>query len=217
MNRNKLLFAAMLLFVLSLSSFAYTAPAQLGVDWDFPRIEHYNMVLSYPWTKSLEDAKSCVIDNFVGVVQTTVIDTLTADPYYWNVSMNPGFHMCYLGPNCRDYTPESSGAYWDYHGRTPGFPLYPLNLSQFRMALEVIVADFKGTWLSNIFKYINVRIDQVIPPANSFWFNPCISPYPGSWTTAENILLGAGFTWDKGPDGIGHTADDKWVCPNGMV
>ena len=215
MNKSKLLYAMLLIFALSVSSFIYMTPAANA--YDYPRIDDYYMVMAYPRTYALEKAMACEIDNFVGAIVVSDIETLMGDPYYWNIDMRPGFHMCYVGPNCRDYTPDSSGQWWQYHGRTPGFPLYPLNMSQFRMALEIIVAGFKDAWIAAIYGYINVRIDQVIPPANAYWFNPCISPYPSDWTIAESILTGAGFGWNYGPDSTPHTTDDIWTCPDGTV
>lgn len=216
---GKILLPVLLVLLLSTSSFIFASPMpqiQL-LPFDFPRLDDLFFVLAYPRAYSLEKAKACEIDNFVGAVQTGDINTLTGPPYNWAISMQPGFHMCYIGPNCRDVTPSSSGADWNYHGRTPGFKLYPINVSQFRMALEIIVSGFKDAWLAAIYGYINVRIDQTVPPANAYWFNPCITYYPSDWAIAENLLLGAGFTWSYGSDATPHTADDKWTCPDGMV
>ena len=217
MHRNKMLSA--FVWVLLLSMIATVIPVAVSTpeEWDFPRLDNLNFVLAYPRSYAMEKARAGEIDNFVGAISPDDVRELTSDPYYWNISMNPGYHMCYIAPNCRPVTPESSGTYWNYHGRTPGFELYPLNISQFRMALEVIVAGFKDEWLAAQYEFINVRLDMCIPPANAYWHNPCIGNYPGDWSIAEDMLLGAGFTWDVGPDATPHTEDDIWICPNGMV
>jgi len=215
MKKNILVSIAVALVVLLVANVGVGFAS--GSSWDYPRIDTLYEVIAYPYTYSLEKAKACEMDTYYSAIRTVEVETLKNPPYGWSVSMNPGFHMCYLGPNCRPYTPESSGKWWNYHGRTPGFPLYPLNISQFRLALELMVGCLKDTWLPEIFGYINVRLDQCVPPANEFWFNPYIPPYPYNFELAEQVLLGAGFQWDYGPDGMPHTTDDKWVCPNGMV
>ena len=123
--------------------------------------------------------------------------------------------MGYIGVNCRPVTPSSSGQYTDYHGRTPGFSLYPLNISAFRFALEVIVSGLKDAWISSLWS--NERLDHLVLPGNVLWYNPNVPYYPSDWTIAESILIGAGFGWDYGPDSVPHTPDDKWTCPDGTV
>ncbi|MEM2111412.1 MAG: hypothetical protein QXX08_05995, partial [Candidatus Bathyarchaeia archaeon] len=209
--RNVLLSSLTMLLLLLATSYTPFVRPQLP-KWDFPQLDDYYMTIVTG--NRLEAAQNCYIDNIVDPTPYEY-EVLTTYPYNWNASIQQSLgYMSYIGVNCRDYTPESSGEYWDYHGRTPGFPLYPLNLSAFRMALEIIVAGFKDEWINYL---TNSRLDHVVLPSNEYWHNPWVPEYPEEWTIAENILLGAGFTWDKGTDGIGHTADDKWVCPNGMV
>jgi hypothetical protein len=206
----------MLLVVLLSGTGFILAKTQPGmtIPWDYPRLDTIYMVLAYPRTYAMEKARACEIDNFIGAIVADDVRELTED-YGWSISANTGFHMCNLGVNCRVTCPDSAGAWWDYHGRTVGFPLYPLELSQFRMALEIIVSGFKTAWIASIYEFINVRIDQVVPPANEYWFNPCITEYESDWAVAEAMLVGAGFTWDIGPDATPHTTDDTWMMPNG--
>jgi ABC-type transport system substrate-binding protein len=192
---------------------------QMRSSWDYPRLDNLYMVIAYPEIYALEVARACAIDNFVNATKPNYILELTNPPYNWSISENPGFHMAYLGINCRDVTPETSGQYWDYHGRTPGLPLYPLNLSAFRTALELIVSGWKTGWVAELYSFLATRLDQVIPPANKYWYNPCITEYPSpwnvAWTIAEQTLVGAGFVWNLGPDSLKHTTDDSWLMPNG--
>jgi len=216
MNRKMLLYTIPLILVLSMSYFIAPTPASTST-YDFPRLDDLYETIAFPRTYALSAAQSCQIDNYLGMTVVADINVMHAAPYYWNISLNPGFHECYIGINCREVTIDTSGSEYNYHGRTPGFNLYPLNISQFRYALEVIVSGFKSAWLTDIYGFIVLRQDKVVPPANAFWYNPCIPLYPSDWSLAESLLTGAGFVWDKGPDATGHTADDKWTCPNGLV
>ena len=177
-------------------------------EWDFPRLDEILFVIKYPYTVAIEAAKACEIDTYVGAIRTDEVETLKNPPYNWTVTAAPGFHMCYLGVNCRDVTPPESGAYFNYHNRQPGFPLYPLNISQFRYALELMVGCDKDVWIPDIYGYINVRLDTCVPPANVYWYHPGITPYPKDWDAAAEILYAAGFT--------GTIGGNDWVMPNGV-
>lgn len=202
------------LFVLLLSS-TYVASSQRSslqqlADWDFPRLNEIYMIEAYPSDVAMDKVKAGEIDTFVGAIRRDQVEELNASG--WNISMNPGFHMCYLGINCRDATPNSSGVYSDYHGRTPGFELYPLNISAFRWALHLLIGDRKEALIKEGFmdpreyEPINVRLDTVVPPANKFWFSQDIPPVPYDPVEAYNVLTAAGFSNDTG----------YWVCPNGQ-
>jgi hypothetical protein len=218
MQRSKALkigIPVFLILLLSISIFAFATPQIEEIpDWDFPRLDELWMIEAYPRTVSMEKARACDIDNFIGAIVVDDVDELVG--LGWSASMNPGFHMCYAGPNCRDYTPDSSGVWWDNGGRLPGDPLYPMNISQFRMALELVVGCEKDAWIAEIYGFINVRLDTDIPPASSYWYNPYIAPYAEDWAKARNVLLGAGFTHDMGADATPHTGDDIWYMPNGV-
>jgi ABC-type transport system substrate-binding protein len=219
MQRNRVLKIAITAifvasFAIGIVAFAKPAVQEYQLNWDWPRLDELFMIEGYPRGVAQEKALACDIDMNLGMIVAD--DVRELEGLGWGISQNPGYHMCYGGPNCRDYTPDSSGVYWDYHGRTPGFSLYPLNISGFRLALELIIGCEKDAWIAEIYEFINVRLDASIPPANAFWYNPYIPPYPEDPAKAETILLGAGFTWDKGADATGHTTDDIWYCPNGM-
>jgi ABC-type transport system substrate-binding protein len=216
-NLLKIGLSAFLVLLLTVSYFVFASPPQVQdiPDWDFPRLDEIYMVEAYPAATAIVKAKTCDIDSFIGAIRPG--DVRELEDIGWTVTMNPGFHMCYLGVNCRDTAPDTAGAYFSYHGRLPGFELYPLNISNFRLALELIVGCEKDAWLAEIYEFINVRLDQCVPPANEYWFNPYIPPYPEDWDQAEALLLAAGFTWDKGADGIEHTTDDVWRMPNGKI
>ncbi|MEM4704540.1 MAG: hypothetical protein QXJ02_05680, partial [Candidatus Bathyarchaeia archaeon] len=206
MEKKTFLKIAFPLIAVLLLSQAFTTSA--NAQWDFPRLDEILFKIKYPYTVSLEAAKSCEIDTYVGAIRTVEVETLKNPPYGWTVTASPGFHMCYIGVNCRDVTPETSGERVDYHGRTPGFELYPLNLTAFRYALELIVGCQKTVWINDIFGYINVRLDTNVPPANVKWYNPSIMPYPMDWDEAYNTLVADGFS--------GTIGGDNWLMPNGQ-
>lgn len=197
------------ILLISVSYFAFAnAPAVQHIpDWDFPQLDELVMIEKYPWDVALESALACDIDTYWGAIRTGEVDELRAAG--WNYSSAAGFHMCYIGFNCRDEALETSGAYYDYHGRTAAtFPsYYPLNISSFRLALQYIVGCEKDAWIAEIYGYINVRLDQCIPPANAYWFNPYITPYPEDWAMAYDTLIEAGFS--------GTIGGDDWIMPNG--
>jgi hypothetical protein len=165
--------------------------------------------IEYPFTVSLDAAKACQIDTYVGAIRSIEINPLKDPPYNWTVTSAPGFHMCYIGVNCRNLTPETSGHYINYHNRQPGFSLYPLNISAFRYALELIVSGYKDAWIWDIYSSVNVRLDTCVPPANVYWYNPEITPYPKDWDEAAEILQAAGFN--------GTPMGNDWIMPNGVT
>jgi hypothetical protein len=176
--------------------------------WDFPRLDELLFVIKYPYTVSLEAAKACEIETYIGAIRVAEVETLKGAPYNWQVTAAPGFHMCYIGINCRGITPETSGGTQNYHNREPGFALYPLELAPFRYALELIVGCEKDVWITDIYGYINVRLDTCVPPANVYWYNPEITPYPEDWDQAVEMLYAAGFT--------GTPGGNDWIMPNSV-
>jgi ABC-type transport system substrate-binding protein len=81
-----------------------------------------------------------------------------------------------------------------------------LELAPFRYALELIVGCEKDVWITDIYGYINVRLDTTVPPANVYWYNPEITPYPEDWDQACEMLYAAGFT--------GTPGGNDWIMPN---
>jgi len=180
--------------------------------YDFPRLDTLYCVEAWPWDTALTMAKECKIDEFKGAIQTSAINDLRA--LDWTVTNSGGgLHYCYLGFNCRDYVPSSGGSpFYDYHGRLPGFALFPVNESSFRHALPYIYGCNKTAWIWNIYQYINIRVDFPMPTGFTEWRNPYITEYPLDWALAEDILLENGFTVNKG----GHPTDRTywiWYCP----
>jgi len=133
--------------------------------------------------------------------------------YPWSISMNPGFHMCYLGINCRQYPPvlgpdepKITGAPYDWENRGPDFELWPLNESDFRLALHYLIGCKKDEWIATLYEFINVRLDTCVPPANLFYYNREIPPMPYNPTEAMRLLNELGWS----------NATGKWIhTPSG--
>lgn len=186
---------------------------ELEPAFQFPALNTMYMQESWPWTTALVDAEACKIDVYLGAIQTSAIDTLSG--LGWTVTHSGGgLHYCYLGINCRDYSPSTGASpFVDYHGRpNGGFALFPLNVSSFRYALPYIVGCEKTAWCWNLLSYIVVRNDFPMPTGFTQWRNPYIIGYfAEDWTFAEDILLENGFTVTKG------NPNDRttwiWYCP----
>jgi len=192
--------------IITMALLMLSQPLTVAAQWDFPRLDELLLVIKYPYTVSLEAAKACEIETYIGAIRVAEVETLAGDPYYWQITAAPGFHMCYIGINCRGTTIETSGTVQNYHNRQPGFALYPLELAPFRYALELIVGCEKDVWITDIYGYINVRLDTTVPPANVYWYNPDIEPYPEDWDLAAEMLYAAGFT--------GTILGNDWIMPN---
>jgi peptide/nickel transport system substrate-binding protein len=177
---------------------------------EFPRLDEAIGVVAYPEAAAMSKARAGEIDNVMGMINPDNVEELMG--LGWSISANPGFHMCYLGINCRPYTPETSGqpssggTQPPYGVRPPGWPLYPLNITEFRYALHLLIGCQKTDWIAEIYRFINVRLDTTIPPASVFWFNPEITPVPYDPVQAYQLLRSAGFSNSTG----------IWIMPNGQ-
>jgi len=71
----------------------------------------------------------------------------------------------------------------------------PLNDPAFRKALaHVIPKELICEAILSGFAEVG---GSVIAPANKFWHNPAVKPYPNDINKARDILAKAGYTWDK--------------------
>ena len=149
--------------------------------YDFPRLNTLYCVEAWPWTTALTMAQECKIDDYLSAIQTSAIDSLNLT-YSWTVTHSGGaMHYCYMGFNCREYAPTSPlypTDWTDYHGRTPGFALFPLNESSFRYALPFMYGCNKTAWCWNLLSYIVVRNDFPMPSGFTEWRNPFITEFP---------------------------------------
>ena len=218
MHREKILKIAIPLLSILLLNSVYLLVANAGTcnplplyPYDFPRLDTLYMVEAWPAATALTMALECKIDVYLGANTVAEIETLQAAG--WTVTHSyGGLHYCYVGFNCRENQPPWDHMWYDYHGRTPGFNLFPLNVSSFRLALSYIIGCEKTAWLWDIYSYIVVRNDFPMPPGFGEWRNPYILEYPEDWELALDILIENGFTYTDN----GHPEDRTyWIryCP----
>jgi peptide/nickel transport system substrate-binding protein len=183
-----------------------------GVGWTQANVDGLKAYIK-------SDVSSDLIFEEIRVTQVYFEVTYRQGSVGWSISANPGFHMCNFGINCRPVTagtdaggPSTGGVTADYNlggnggPRTAGWPLYPLNITEFRYALNLLIGCQKTAWIASLYRFINVRLDTTIPPASVYWFNSALPPVPYDPTLALATLTGAGFSNSTG----------KWICPNGQ-
>jgi peptide/nickel transport system substrate-binding protein len=78
-----------------------------------------------------------------------------------------------------------------YHTRRP-----PLNDPAFRKAIAHVIP--KELIIEAILSGLADPGGSVIAPANKFWHNPAVKPFPEDFNKAKKILADAGYTWKKG-------------------
>ncbi len=77
-----------------------------------------------------------------------------------------------------------------YHTRRP-----PLNDPAFRKALAHLIP--KDLIIQAVLSGYADKGGSVIGPANKYWHNPSVKPFPTDLNMAKKILADAGYTWDK--------------------
>ena len=197
-------------------------PIALAVNLDnYPRLDEIYSVICADETAMITKAQAGEIDTAYDIRSPDNVETLRGLDWYISTNLGYGFH--YWGINCRDYTPETSGKYYDYHGRTPGVPLFPLNISEFRYALHLIIGgEVLDSIISETFGWTQVRIDTIPSPAAGFWYNSELPPVPHDEAEALRILESVGITnssgyWENTNPDIGPVGELRTIyvlgCP----
>ena len=178
--------------------FVIHADVQPG-QWDFPVLDEILFKIVPP-DQIVEAANKCELD----VVPSTTLDIAEQlRDIGWSIENTCRFdYMITFVKNCRNEAPSTSGQYVNYHNRAPGFPLYPLDITAFRYALELII----GSPESPIGNLCPMR--HYVPPSNLMWHNFNLESYPQNWELAYEILLSAGFQ--------GTIGGNDWIMPNGV-
>jgi hypothetical protein len=161
---------------------------------DFPRMEDYYSYECADEADMINKATGGTIDTALDVRDPDNVALLNGTGYNWNVYTTPGYGIHISNFNCRDVYPETAGEMRDYHGRTPGDSNFPLNVSQFRLALKVLIAPPKmDEWCTEVFDWTQVPLETVITPAHGDWYNANLTTYTYSQATAMSLLNGVGF------------------------
>ena len=116
---------------------------------------------------------------------------------------SPGFHFCYLAPNCRSYVPD------DYEQPDAGRELAPLNWSSFRqgMAWSGPSREQKEAAILTIYGGPAVTAcDTPLPPALGIWHDSSIVAPGGDYAEAWSRMSADGFSVSGGlliqPNGV---------------
>lgn len=200
-----------LLGILCIAIFAFMAfmisPSVQSPDpFQWPRLDTLRFVIKYPIETAVTAMEDGVIDNIVGIITPEALEAV--EGFDWvDITSDKGFHLCYIGINCRDVYPDTAGKWYDYHGRMPGDSNYPLNCSEFRYALSRI-CDIDPE-LEPIYGPINTRAYTPVPAALGEWHNPNAPP-PDKRTQdlneAYTVLTDAGWSNSTG----------DWMTPTGV-
>lgn len=103
-----------------------------------------------------------------GLIRPTDLEEM--DRQGKTISSRGGFHYCRIVLNYRRH---------------------PLDDVNYRHALFHLLP--KDRIIGNLFKYVVVKIDTPVPPAQALWYNPAVDPHPYSPAEAESILADAGY------------------------
>src|SRR3972149_9522234 len=97
---------------------------------EYPRLEEAMGMITYPEHNAMGKARVGEIDNVMGMINPNNVEELQR--LNWSISASRGFHMCYLGINCRPYTvgpyagqPSSGGSTAPYNWPDNGGPRLP--------------------------------------------------------------------------------------------
>jgi ABC-type transport system substrate-binding protein len=134
-------------------------------------------------------------DEWEGLIRPGDIETMEAQGK--TVSSRGGFHFCFIGFNYR---------------------VYPLSDVNYRHAVAHLVP--KDRIIGSLFKYIDVRVDTPVPPAQALWYNPGVDDQAYSPAMAEQILADSGYQkisgeW-KDPEG-NDLPTMRFFCPLEIV
>jgi ABC-type transport system substrate-binding protein len=103
-----------------------------------------------------------------GLIRPTDLEEM--DRQGKTISSRGGFHYCRIVLNYR---------------------VHPLDDVNFRHALFHLLP--KDRIIGNLFKYVVVKVDTPVSPAQALWYNPAVDPHAYSPTEAEAILAAAGY------------------------
>jgi ABC-type transport system substrate-binding protein len=189
MRKDFLLLATMVFFVLLVSPVF----AKVNVD-NYPRLDTIISKECSDETDMITKASSGILDTAYDIRRPANVKTL--QDIGWSISTNDGYSFHYWGVNCRTVTTPESGSYYDYHGRTPGQPVFfPLNVSKFRFALHLLIGgSVTDNALSATFGWTQKRIDTIPAPAAGQWYNTELPPMPYDPAQAMAILNSIGFS-----------------------
>ena len=166
-----------------------------------PRFDEIDAIVESDPDVAWERFKAGEFDFLPDIIRAHIIDEAT-ELNHSTASM-PGFHVCYLGINCRDYVPDDAGQ------PDAGRSLAPLNWTAFRQALAWagLSLEQKEDAIGEIYgPGVVVPAYTIIPEALGVWHNPNVEVPGGDYARAKQILEDAGF----------YISDSILYQPNGV-
>ncbi|HKZ93460.1 MAG TPA: ABC transporter substrate-binding protein [Candidatus Bathyarchaeia archaeon] len=133
-----------------------------------PKLDLYRLKVTRSPAAQLIEMTTGASEAWDGLIRPTDIEEM--DRQGKVISSRGGFHYCRIILNYR---------------------VHPLDDANFRHALFHLVP--KDRIIGNLFKYIVVKVDTPVPPAQALWYNPAVDPHAYSPTEAEAILAAAGY------------------------
>jgi ABC-type transport system substrate-binding protein len=194
-----------------------TSPVYATVNLDnYPRLDTQYTISSTSEADMITKAQAGTIDTAYDIRSKANVATLQGINWYISTNLGYGFH--YWGMNNRAVTPAESGSVRSYHGRTPGVPLFPLNMSQFRYAMHLLIGgSVTDNALSITFGWTQVRIEAIPSPAAGFWYDASLPPFPYDPAQALSVLASIGISnTTAGHVGVWWCSDDT-LGPTGEL
>jgi len=173
--------------------------ATVNVD-NYPRLNEMTSRECEDEADMIIKAQGDVIDTAFDIRSPDNVQLL--DDLGWSISTNEAYGFHYWAINCRDVTTPETGAYYGppaYHNRVPGMSLFPLNVSEFRFALHLLIGgSLTDNALSEVFGWTQKRIDTIPAPAAGQWYNSELPPVPLDPEGALELLDSVGINNDTG-------------------
>jgi ABC-type transport system substrate-binding protein len=174
-----------------------TVYVDVSSQWRFPSLDALWMVVCNNEADMVTKAQAGLIDVAKDLENPDWVALLQG--LDWDISTNINYECGYLEINCRDVTPPESGLYYNYHDRVPGMSLFPLNVSEFRFALHLLIGgSVTDNALSEVFGWTKMRLDTVLSPAYGDWYDPELPPVPLDPVGAMELLASVGIVNDTG-------------------
>lgn len=180
---------------------------------DFPRMDEVIHVFTGTEATTMTKATAQLIDTAWDVRKASNVQILQDAGWKVSAVLGYGFHTLVM--QCRSVMPDWSNAEYDYHGRRPGDPSFPMNISAFRFALHLIIGgEVKQTIINQVFGWTSIALDTIPNIATgSAWINPTIASQHNE-PLALSVLNQAGFYNTTAQTGL---ANGIWANTNATI
>ena len=217
--QRKILAAIALMMLLMFGVFNMVGMVSAAIDRDdFPRLDDLYLKEASDEEHMISMATGGEVDTAMDIRDPDNVELLQGAPYNWKINAEPGYGIHITNVNCRPYYPDSAGEKVDYYGRGPGDSGFPLNVTELRFALKLLISGSQmATWVADVFDWTQVPLDTVITTAHGDWYNSEMTVYGYEPELALDVLNGAGWFNDTADAAAaaalpGH---EHWVAHGG--